>query len=124
MIKRLGGLTLAMLSVAAAGPPMVTKLVRPMTSIYDKAGNPQGRVDSSTIKTPAEIVDYSDRDQVGIRGADGKTIYLRPSEIETKNETGPCLQVASASEASGRHVAASAGIHSGMSSSSTACVRK
>lgn len=123
-MKRTVVLALATLTLAAGGPPIVKKLLRPMTSLYDKAGNPTRRVDSTTIPVPAAIVDYNAREQIGIKLADGAVVYLRPSEIETENETGPCLAVTNAAESSGRHVAASAGIHSGMSANSAPCVRK
>ncbi len=115
---------LAPLVIAAGAGPEVTEVLRPMISLYDVHGVLIRKAPKETVPAHTPIVGKNDLEQVGVRLATGETVYLRPSEIVTKGEVGPCLEVANATQASTRHVAASGGIQSGMSANSVACVHK
>lgn len=123
-MKRMLLVALAPLALAAGAGPEVSQVLRPTISLYDVHGVLIRKAPGSTVPPHAPIVGKNDLEQVGIRLPSGETVYLRPSEIETRGEVGPCLEVANAAQSSTRHVAASGGIQSGMSANSTACVRK
>lgn len=114
------------LLVAADKMPVVKKLLRPMITLYDEQGVSRGREPQWPLPPGgAPIVGHNANGQVGIwRVANGnrELVYLRNSEIETENEQGPCLATTSAGQDPNRHVAASSGVHSGVSGSNAACI--
>jgi hypothetical protein len=121
-------LLVMLLALAAPVPGQdqghVTKLLRDTIAIYDKDGNPLGREPKWNLpKGGAPIVARNAAGQVGIRRGD-QVVFLRNSEIVTSGVPDPCATMGQGARGAKSHSAASEGIGSGMSDSSTPCVRR
>ena len=99
-------LTLAiMLPATALAAGEVTKVLRPQVNTFDAHGQPLGKIDASSVKTPAAIVAMGMGGSVGINH-DGKVIFLRGLDVQTTGVTAACKPVQSAARSSGSSYAA------------------
>ena len=122
--KCLGAAFLVMaMASPQSGRGRVTALLRENITIYDESGAPRGKRPNWTLpKGGSLIVGEDTAKHVGIKHPDGSVVYLRNSEIETKDRPDPCAVSSNPADRRGSTIAASEGIGSGMSGSASRCI--